>query len=646
MKTTRNIVKSTACTAFIFALAAAASAKTLTTTTITASTPDEPAVVADDDNTMAPDANKKRRPQPGKGTASVKVTAAYEIDGSSSQKKVQIANKKFSTKQSNESVVGAFNRAQLELRKVILEKTGDTTNQDASAFYGVNAALVATSGSTITANDVTINTDAEGANAIFATGTNSKIIARNVTIRTTQNSSRGLDATAGGTVEAYDVDIETQGEHCAALATDRGGGTVVVNNGSAKTAGEGSPVLYSTGNITANNMEGTSDDSEIGVIEGKNSLTINGGLYSSSGTNAFMLYQSTSGDAEEGTSQLIAKNATFRQKGDGAFFYITNTDAEATLSNCTIKTSSDIFVDAAGNTSERGWGKRGSNGATFRLTLANMKATGAINCDAISTMSVRFGNNVVYTGEINADQEGTVDVNLSRSAKWNVTQDSYVAAITDDDAKFTNIKSNGNDIYYDKNASANKVLKGRTIKLNGGGKLIPYSSSTSSTSSKRDDSVDGRVSPPTTVPDGMNKPGYGEGGGSGAGNLPVNVKGDSDFTADISDPVDVDNRADNDDRPQPPKLDSLNGKIKVTGKGSKQTVDLLTRDGKRYSLSVMDQMRSDNNKNNNRRNDREPPKMVTMEQLAALDGESVTLRGLFTDDDKRSFTVFEYTITQ
>lgn len=47
-----------------------------------------------------------------------------------------------------------------------------------------------------------------------------------MTINTTKNSSRGLDATYNGTIIAKDVNITTNGTHCAALANDRGEGTV------------------------------------------------------------------------------------------------------------------------------------------------------------------------------------------------------------------------------------------------------------------------------------------------------------------------------------------------------------------------------------------------------------------------------------
>src|SRR5574344_664627 len=641
MTNLKQTVRTAACSAFIFALAVSANAQSTMKVTATAS--NENAVVLDDDD---PAANKKGKGVPGrKNEAQVNVTAAYEVDGTKANDKAMLVGKKISTSKENESVIAAFNKAQLTLKKVIMEKSGDVSNEDASAFYGVNAGLVATNGSSVTADECSVTTDAEGANGVFATGTNTKIVLHNIQVRTSQNGSRGLDATYGGSVTACDAAIETKGAHCAALATDRGGGTVTVTRGTATVHGEGSHVLYLRGNITANDMKGFSEVSEIGVIEGKNSLAINGGSYTNNGTNAFMLYQSTSGDAEEGTASFSAKKATFNSQGNGAFFYITNTDAQAQLTDCTINAKDEALVNAAGNNSERGWGRKGSNGATFRLSLNDMHANGDVNCDGISTVAFSLGEKVSYKGSVDHEASGAVSVSMVSSAKWDVTADSYVASFKDDNVKLSNIKSNGHTVYYDQTAKDNKYLQGKTYKLAGGGKLTPYTPDRKAPAVGNDTAKNGGR-------DGMN---------GGMGGAPDMNGGPNGMNGGMQ----------NGDRPQPPKLESLTGIVKVTGKGSKQAVDLTTKDGKHYLLTVMDMKKNgapgdnmapggnkpadggmapagNNAPDNNaapadsKNGDRKPPKMVTMDDLLKLDGKQVTLRGLFADKDKTLFTVFEY----
>ena len=57
-----------------------------------------------------------------------------------------------------------------------------------------------------------------------------KAVIKNVKITTYQDKSRGLDATFGGIIEAENVEINTNGNSCAAIATDRGEGNITVKN--------------------------------------------------------------------------------------------------------------------------------------------------------------------------------------------------------------------------------------------------------------------------------------------------------------------------------------------------------------------------------------------------------------------------------
>ena len=143
------------------------------------------------------------------------------------------------------------------------------SSADASNFSGQNAIFLAAD-SQATLTGVTLDSDADGANAVFATGQQAKITASHLKIHTKNNSSRGLDATYGGTITANDVDITTEGQHCAALATDRGEGNISVSDATLKTSGDGSPCVYSTGNIQLSKAIGEATGSEIAVVEGKN----------------------------------------------------------------------------------------------------------------------------------------------------------------------------------------------------------------------------------------------------------------------------------------------------------------------------------------------------------------------------------------
>ena len=384
----------------------------------------------------------------------------------------------FSEKE-DESVLLVKNNTGAKAVRSTFEKTGgNTSNGGQSNFYGLNAAVVAQSGAVLSLNNVTVKSDADGANAVFSTGTGTTVNAKNIVIQTKQNSSRGLDATYGGTIIANGVDITTEGEHCAAFATDRGEGTVTVTGGKALTCGEGSPVIYSTGNISVKKLSGKAKNSEIAVIEGKNSISIeNSSLTGGNKTSAVMLYQSMSGDANIGTSSFSAKNSTLTSTSSGPFFYITNTNAKIYLESNTLNRSEKTLIRASGNNSERGWGKRGANGGTLEFTASRQNLSGNIECDAISSVSIELKNASVFTGAINSENTGTVNLSLDKKSRIELTGNSYVNVLKNADEKFLNIKSNGYTLYYNKNASENKWLNGAVITLSDGGKIVSAASS-------------------------------------------------------------------------------------------------------------------------------------------------------------------------
>lgn len=85
------------------------------------------------------------------------------------------------------------------------------------------------------------------------------------TIKTTgESSSRGLDSTYGGYIEADNVTVSTEGESCA---TDRGKGTIIAKNSVLSTKIAGSPVIYSTGDISIENTKGNIEVDNISILE-------------------------------------------------------------------------------------------------------------------------------------------------------------------------------------------------------------------------------------------------------------------------------------------------------------------------------------------------------------------------------------------
>ena len=334
------------------------------------------------------------------------------------------------------------NKAVIDIENSVFDKTGNTTSDDNSNFRGQNAVVLGIEGSQINIKGSNITSNSKGSNAVFATGENSVINVENTNIHTKSDSSRGLDATYKGTVNGKNLTITTEGAHSATLATDRGEGTITAEAAKLTTSGEGSPVIYSTGNIIVNNVNGIANNSEIGVIEGKNSITLTNSNVTGYKDNGFMLYQSFSGDAESGIARLKAENNTLTTHATGAFLYVNNTTAEVDLSNNVISIpNTSTLVKAAADSR---WGKTGENGGHLTLRTSNQELSGNIMADSISTIALDMTNGSSLVGAVNTDNTAKeVTVKLSKDSNWILTGDSYIKSLSNEDTTSSNIQLNG-----------------------------------------------------------------------------------------------------------------------------------------------------------------------------------------------------------
>ncbi len=345
---------------------------------------------------------------------SVNLSGAYVVDGVDAV----INGGTYSSSTSDQNVFLVINGGSLTISNAEISKTGDAGTNDSSRtqdvsddynFYGINSVvLVVGENSSATISNCIITSDCSGANAVFATD-GASIEVNNVKITTTGNSSRGLYATYEGIINADHVDIMTSSAHCAPIATDRGGGYVTVTNAYLQTSGDGSPCIYSTGEITVKNVIGTSQGAQAAVIEGKNSITMIDCTFTVSGANnGVMLYQSMSGDAADSDatashSTLTMTDTSITNDTDGAMFYVTNTTAVVNVNgDCSLKSSGDDLISAAAGS----WGSSGSNGGKLTFNVDDCDLSGSITADSISSVAVNLTNGATVDG----DTSGSVTI--------------------------------------------------------------------------------------------------------------------------------------------------------------------------------------------------------------------------------------------
>lgn len=392
---------------------------------------------------------------PGSNESTVDAKGSIEIDATKEN-----LTDSYETSEIDTSVILVKNGGTLNLSNATINKTGgDSSNTENSEFYGVNAGILVTKNSNASIDGANITTNASGSNAVFSTGTDSKTVIKNSTITTTGSSSaRGLDATYGGTIEADQVTIKTQGGSCATLATDRGEGTVTVSNSDLETNGSGSPVIYSTGAISIDNTKGIANGAQMVVIEGKNSATVSNSTLQASGAGnrkdidqaGIMIYQSMSGDASEGTGTLTVKDSTLEIQSNSNYyksapmFFITNTDAIINIENTVLNYGSNLLISAKG-TSE--WGRENQNGGNLTCNAVNQTLVGNIEIDAISTLSLNLAKSS-YQGTINKDNTAkNIVVTLDKDSTLTLTGDCYISELNNEDTSNANINFNGYALY-------------------------------------------------------------------------------------------------------------------------------------------------------------------------------------------------------
>ena len=411
------------------------------------------------DSNSSPDSNGGPNGSGGPGQEnenSVEATGATTVDG----KEETLTDTYTSTKADENAILVTGGGSLTADGATINKKSGDSSNTGSSDFSGVNAGLLVNDNSTAAVKNATITTSAKGANAVFATGEKSKVTISDSTIKTTgEASSRGLDATYGGTIEASNVKITTRGGSCAAMATDRGEGTVSATKSTMETNGAGSPIIYSTGNISLTDSTGTAKGAQIAVVEGKNSATIKNSKVSCSAAGnrgdvdiaGVMVYQSMSGDAGEGTGNFTAEDSdlSISKSSDyyktAPMFFVTNTSAVIDLTDTKLDFGSGVLLSAKA-TDE--WGQEGSNGGTVTLKAAEQTLAGDIQLDKLSSLTMDLSSGSTYTGTINKENSAkSIALKLDKTSKIKLTGDSYVTSLEDADADYSNIDFNGHTLY-------------------------------------------------------------------------------------------------------------------------------------------------------------------------------------------------------
>lgn len=393
------------------------------------------------------------------------------------------------TESDDTSVIQVSNQANYIGTNLNLTKlSGISTDKESSLYYGLNSAFIVKDGATAELKNSTITTNAKYSSAFFATGVNVTATLDKIDMTTSNDYSSALSVSDGSNITASNLNIKTNGLTSEAIKVNDEESSVTINDSTLYTKGSLSPILYALGKIEATNITATSENSNIAIVEGINRISITDselttnafGIEENRLASAFLMYKETPLTASENMSAAeitlnnskitIPKNSPNYETSP--IFLITNTKAQLNITNTTFKYGSDILLDVRGNDL---FGDIGNNGAEVSFTSTDANLKGNVLVDELSNVSL-YLNNTSYKGQINNQNlSKQVSVTFDKTSTWELTGDSYLNTLTLHNGRISRLRtcidSNGYDIYY--NANNNEWLEGRTIRLLGGGKLIP-----------------------------------------------------------------------------------------------------------------------------------------------------------------------------
>ena len=407
---------------------------------------------------------------PGSRNTNITYTGATELKAGTTED-----SKTYQSNKTDENALLISTKEAVTIAQPTVSKTGASNGGDNCSFYGVNAALLVKGGSVTTIKGGKITSNATGANGVFSYGGNggrnggqgdgTTVIIEDTEISTTGDASGGIMTTGGGVTKAKNLSVCTTGRSSAPIRTDRGGGTVTVEGGTYTSNGLGSPVIYSTADVTVSDAALTSNKSEGVCIEGKNSITLNNCQMTVSNTqrnghaqflDAIMIYQSFSGDADSGNSHFTMNDGKLTNR-NGHLFHVTNTNAIITLDGVALENEDHekVLLSVCAD----GW-QGAKNKATLNANCQQLDGTILVGSDSELTLTLAegstftgsiCGNITNATGKTISTETGTVNVILGSDCTWMLTADTYITSLTGD---ASHIKANGHRLFVN-----NKEMK-------------------------------------------------------------------------------------------------------------------------------------------------------------------------------------------
>jgi len=387
-----------------------------------------------------------------------------------------IENKKYIVVEPNTNAVLIRGGIKATLNGILIVKQGNSTNNTSSTVYGTNSSILVLKDSSLNINNSTINTSGEGSSGLFAALDNSIIDANMVNIETSNNDSIGVVASINSLINIKESKIKTSSKGSSGVSAIRGG-TINIYSTNIKTTASSSPLINNNSIVSINNSTGDANGSPVLYTKGSSNTSIFNCEFKTTGNRitsnnydgAFIIDNQYLSNGFEDTSKLSIYNSDITIKNQSKVYdsapviLINNSNTEINLSSNTFDYGSNTFLKL----------QNSSKSKNMRVVLngTNQIIDGNIVVSDNSVLEVRLTNSQ-FKGNINKNNKAEKISLFLNDSTMELTDDSYVSILNNNKDDFSNIKSNGYTLYYDKNL--NKKLDGKTFKLSDGGYVKPY----------------------------------------------------------------------------------------------------------------------------------------------------------------------------
>lgn len=350
-----------------------------------------------------------------------------------SSEEFTVEDVELSTDLGDDSIIKSVNGAIVRLKKAKLHKSGDTSDHSEGSFTGLNAAVLAEGGK-IYIEDSTVTSHAIGGNNIFVHGKGSEVYLKNVLLDAYGvASNRCIYVSFGGYLEAENCEFISRGTISSTVATDTGGGTIKLKNCLVKAMGSNCASLYSTGEIIAESCMCLAPETEGLIIVGNNSIEIKDS-YVLSGQSQGVKFMSMMGE----NGGKFSMNGGILAVCEGPIAHVGGAGSIQMREVKVANPSGIAFVAYSMGPNMM----REDDGSVSKVTIGlyNQLIEGDTLADKSHGIELNLRENSKYRGSINKDNKADfASVTLDKSSVWELTSDSYISSLSNEDETNSNI---------------------------------------------------------------------------------------------------------------------------------------------------------------------------------------------------------------